>query len=132
MFLIWVQYLGFLSHSLFGFLILATYSCSLFMFLIHFLFSNESISFLIQAPSLGSIYPFFRFFLFLIWIFLVHWGSLDLIQFPIPGIVGLNSIQSCYYQIMTIKKLGITIIWIFKLFSSMHYFRQFLKIYCVQ
>ena len=44
---------------------------------------------------MGSKCPFFGFFLFLIWIFMVHWGLLDLIQFPIPGIVGLNSIQSC-------------------------------------
>ena len=65
------------------------------MVLIQILYSNESIGFLIQVLSLGSLFLIVRFLLFLILIFIDHWGLLDLIQFPIPGIVGLNSIQSC-------------------------------------
>ena len=92
-FLIRVPYLG----SLFGFLIWVLYLGSLLGFLIWVSYSGSLVRFLIQVLYLSSLFGTLIYGLHLscISMWAPYSGSLSWFL-SLPGMVGLNSIQSCY------------------------------------
>ena len=80
------------------------------MLLIQIVCSDKLFRFLLQAPSLGSLCPFFGFLLSLLWVpsvpYLDLYGSLGFVRpysMSYSGHRGLNDIQSCFISRETLE-----------------------------